>query len=320
MTVENEDVVTLDDALDMTAEADDVTETPETEEVVEQVAEDAQQAEEAQQIEEEIEALKAHDYMTKEQKELFDLLNNVEGGRDHQQNMLDRFGHQQSEYSKVVTDAQQLRSQLEPLNQIFEPIQRDITLRYGNMTNAVKQWAELDQYAQQDVVGLCKYLLKQQGKTFDELQESQEYIDPSVAKIQSENAQLKQKFEQFETQSQQMEQQRFEQERQAAIDVYRQERDTQGNLKYPLLDHVWPLIEGLAQTQPHLTVDQAYSQVTGQFKDHFGGVAEPPPKKVVTTAVDKTKAGKSAITSKSTSADTPPKTLDEALDIGMKSA
>ncbi len=314
MTVEeNEDVVTLDEALEQAenelTEGNEVTESEVSE----------QQEQEQQEVIEEIEALKANDYMTKEQKELFELLNTVEGGRDHQQMMLDRFGHQQSQYSKVVNDAQQIRSQYEPLNQIIEPFAQEWKMQNGSVQAGLGAVLETYKYATQDPVGFAKYWLEQNGKTFDDIQDSQEYVDPTIAKIQSENTMLKKQFEQFQTQSQRQIEQRQEQQRYEQIESYRQARDSEGNPKFPLLDQVMPSIMQLAQTEPNLTMEQAYGRIIDNLKGHFGGAAKQP-QKIVTKAIDKTRAGKNSIKSKNKSGVQAEQSLDQILDEAIAAA
>ncbi|MCF6318377.1 MAG: hypothetical protein L3J83_03720 [Proteobacteria bacterium] len=304
MTVDENDVVKLDDVLDSAIENDN------TEEVKEELTE-----QEVNQIEE----IEAHDYFSKGQKAMFEFLGKTEGGRDHQQSMLDRFNRNQSQYSRVVNDAQQLRSRFEPINKVLEPYERDFNLNYGSQSAGLSNVLELWKYGQQDVVGLCKHLLQQKGKSFSDLEEMQEWDEnPKVTELQAKYDNLERQFQQNNIQSQQMQEQQVENQRLAAIDMHRQTKDSEGNLKYPLFDQILPQILNLAQSEPMLGMDQAYSRITGELMKHFGTAQ--PTKTVVSKALGKTRAGKTNIKSKNQSSSAPSKSLDQILDDVMGSA
>ena len=96
--------------------------------------------------------------------------------------------------------------------------------------------------------------LAPQGQPADP--QGQQYEDPTIVELNNKIDQLTGKVTNFQTAQEQSRQQQIT----SAIEAFKTEADDQGNLTHPHFDKVKPIMGGLINANPQLTLSEAYDQ------------------------------------------------------------
>lgn len=164
-----------------------------------------------------------------------------------------REGERDSAFQKKTQEIAAIKS-------AFEPYKEMLSINGVSEAEAIQRLLNAQAYLQRDPLNALKQLAQNYG-VLDKLapqkapEESDEYLDPQVAKLQKELEELKAQQSQSSTVAQQQEQERVLKE----IANFKTATDEQGNPAHPYFDQVKHLMAPLVQQGD--TLEEAYSKV-----------------------------------------------------------
>lgn len=164
-----------------------------------------------------------------------------------------REGERDSAFQKKTQEIAAIKS-------AFEPFKEMLSINGVSEAEAIQRLLNAQAYLQRDPLNALKQLAQNYG-VLDKLapqkasEESDEYLDPTVAKLQKELEELKAQQNNYLTSSQRQQQEQVLQ----AIAEFKTATDDQGNPAHPYFDQVKHLMAPLVQQGD--TLEEAYSKV-----------------------------------------------------------
>lgn len=188
---------------------------------------------ESQQETEVIEPLAAPEFYTKEHKEIFAKLNDIEGGRDIQEGWISQYNETQDFIKNNQKEADLWKKEQETYNQYqqaVQPMLQEWQMQSVHPAMKIAQYVAYEQQLKQDPQGTLMKLAESYGIDLNEALAEQPYIDPTVRTLQQENRQLQQAQQQHDQQMQQWQKQQELEAGTRALENFKNQTDSAGNL------------------------------------------------------------------------------------------
>lgn len=198
-------------------------------------AEPEQAPEETPQTEPPIEPLQQWPYAFREQ---FNKLGEMEGGRDHQQGIIDQFKDFQRREMDHVRELDRYRGQMQQIDQMMQPFDQQFAMAGLDRISGVRQLLSWAQVLGQNPANGIAALAQSYGLDLAEVAKGQPYVDPVTRQHQQQtNAQINDLRAQL-AQRAQGDRRQFEESVMASVAAFEHAANEDGSPKYPYVERV----------------------------------------------------------------------------------
>lgn len=217
---------------------------------------------ESQQETEVLEPLAAPEFYTKEHKEIFSKLNDIEGGRDIQEGWINQYNETQDFIKNNQKEADLWKKEQETYNQYqqaVQPMLQEWQMQGVHPALKMAQYVAYEQQLKQDPQGTLLKLAESYGVDLNEALAEQPYVDSTVRTLQQQNSQLQQAQQQQAYQMQQWQEQQKQEKILSEISSFQSQKDSAGNLVNAHFDIVQDDMATLINMGKADTIQDAYN-------------------------------------------------------------
>ncbi len=231
-------------------------EEPESEEEIEEVDEESEDEEtdeeesedEFDEESEEVEPLEAPQHWAPADQERFKSL-----PKEAQEFVLDRHRSMEADYTRKTQEIASIRKRGEALEEVISPYRQDFSLAGMDDVAAIRQLFAVHDSLKRDPTNTVKWLAQQYGA---DLTQTDEDVDPQVARLQQQIHQMHQEQQRVHTAQQEQQQQALVNQ----IKAFEEEKDEGGKLKHPHFITVYDDMTKLLQSGVANSLEDAYTR------------------------------------------------------------
>ena len=210
----------------------DFDESPETEEVesvTDEVTEETEKATSDEPKETTPERLKPPEFFSKEQKEYFEKLQDIEGGAEYAKIWNEQYKQGQDFINAKLQEVAAIRRDFDVYNNNLSPIVQRWRQQGIDPANGLSQLSRYMQMLESDPQSLINEIAQTKNVDLEQFLIDRPYNDPELFKLQQQNQALQQQIENFNRTQQLIQNQTVTNQ----VTEFVNAKDDNGNLKYP---------------------------------------------------------------------------------------
>lgn len=243
-TEESEDDSEEEEAEEPEEEVDEESEEESDDEDTEDETEDDESDDES----EEVEPLEAPQHWAPADQERFKSL-----PKEAQEFVLDRHRSMEADYTRKTQEIAFIRKRGEVLEEVISPYRQDFSLAGMDDVAAIRQLFAVHDSLKRDPTNTVRWLAQQYGA---DLTQTDEDVDPQVARLQQQIHQMHQEQQRVQTAQQEQQQQALVNQ----IKAFEEEKNEGGKLKHPHFITVYDDMTKLLQSGVANSLDDAYTR------------------------------------------------------------